>query len=160
MYDLLQNDVVSGAWNSTLGQTVYSQIGKIHNHGIELSARGEVWQNLTLVASYAYTRSKIEESVTASEVDMTPARIPEHQAALWGTYDFAGMKLEGLKVGAGLRYIGKSWGNNANTFEVPSATLVDAMISYDFGALKKELEGLSLQVNANNPGRPQRICRR
>ncbi|WP_435655770.1 TonB-dependent siderophore receptor [Brucella pituitosa] len=151
-YDLKQNDVVSGAWDSTLGQTVYSQIGKIHNHGIELSARGDVTANLSLIASYAYTRSKIEESVTASEVNMTPARIPEHQAALWGTYDFVGTHLEGLKVGAGVRYIGKSWGNNANSFEVPSVMLVDAMVSYDFGALKTELEGLSLQVNAKNLG--------
>lgn len=148
-YDLRQNDVVQGAWNSTLGRTVYSQIGKIHNRGIELSARTEFSDNLSAIASYSYIDSKITETVTASELGKTPARVPQHQASLWGTWSFDGA-LDGLTLGAGVRYIGTSQGNNANTFQVAAATLFDAMISYDFGAVSEDMKGLSLQVNAKN----------
>ncbi|MEO9337824.1 TonB-dependent siderophore receptor [Mesorhizobium sp. SB112] len=149
-YDLRQNDVVMGAWNGSVGRTVYSQIGEIHNQGVELSARASLNENFSLVASYAYTKSKIIDSVTTDEVGKTPARIPEHQASVWGKYEFGSGTLEGLTLGAGLRYLGKSWGNNTNTFEVPAATLFDAAISYDFGAVNPEMKGLSLQVNAKN----------
>ena len=55
-----------------------------------------------------------------------------------------------MSIGGGVRYQGKSWGDDTNTFEVDSATLFDAMLSYDFGAVKPEWEGLKLQVNAKN----------
>lgn len=49
-----------------------------------------------------------------------------------------------------MRYLGDTAGNNANTFFVPSVTLVDAGLHYDFGALNKEWKGFTGQVNANN----------
>lgn len=149
-YDLTQNDVVMGAWNGTLGRSVYSQIGEIHNRGLELSAKTEIRDNLSLIASYSYIDSEIVDSVTAGEIGKTPARIPAHQAALWGTYGFDSGALEGLTLGAGVRYVGSSFGNNTDTFKVPAVTLFDAMASYDFGAVNADLKGLSLQVNVKN----------
>ncbi|WP_182417367.1 TonB-dependent siderophore receptor [Bartonella sp. HY038] len=149
-YDLTQKNIVQGSWNSQLAETLYQQIGKVHNKGFELSARGEVTQNFALIGSYSYVKSTIEETITASELDKTPSRIPQHQASLWANYDFNKTKLQGLKLGGGLRYIGKSWGDNQNTFEVDSTLLVDAMISFDFGEIKPELQGLSLQINGKN----------
>ncbi|GHD05082.1 TonB-dependent siderophore receptor [Tianweitania populi] len=149
-YDLRQKDVVWGAWDPALARTVYSQIGEIHNKGFELSARAEVNANLSLIGSYAYIDSTVEDSPTAGEIDKTPARIPAHQAALWSKYSFTSGALDGLAVGAGIRYVGTSWGNNTNSFEVPAVTLVDASLSYDFGAHSPDLEGLTLQVNAKN----------
>ncbi|MFB9948796.1 TonB-dependent siderophore receptor [Rhizobium puerariae] len=151
-YDLTQNDVVSGTWDSALDQTVYSQIGKIHNRGLELSARAEITSNLSLIAGYSYIDSEVKESVDTSEVGKTPARIPRHQASLWATYGFDQGALDGLTVGGGIRYIGSSWGNGGNTFKVDDVTLFDAMVSYDFGAANPDWEGLSLQVNVKNIG--------
>jgi iron complex outermembrane receptor protein len=149
-YDLTQNDVVAGAWNPALGQMVYSQVGKIHNRGVELSARGEVTNSLSLIASYSYIDSTVKESVNAAEIGKMPARIPQHQAALWANYTIDQGALEGLTIGGGLRYIGSSWGNGSNTFKVNPVTLFDAMASYDFGVTRPELEGLSLQLNVKN----------
>ncbi|MCF3642564.1 TonB-dependent siderophore receptor [Rhizobium sp. TRM95111] len=149
-YDLRQKDAVQGAWDSTLGETVYSQIGEIHNRGVELSARAQLTSNISLIGSYAYIKSEIVDSVTAEEIGKMPARVPQHQASIWGTYEFAGGALEGLTLGAGARYIGTSWGNNTNDFKVSAVTLFDAMVSYDFGAANPDWKGVSLQVNAKN----------
>ncbi|MCB4769628.1 TonB-dependent siderophore receptor [Ancylobacter sp. Lp-2] len=149
-YDITQNNVVEGVWNSTLAQTVYSQIGEVHNRGFELSARAEIVDNWNVVASYSYVDSVIEDSKTASQVGNTPARIPQHQAGLWSTYSFNTGKLNGLTIGGGVRYIGESWGNSGNTFTVPSATLYDAMLRYDLAVLSPKLKGVEVQVNAKN----------
>ncbi|MBN9030686.1 MAG: TonB-dependent receptor [Rhizobiales bacterium 63-7] len=151
-YDLTQNDVVAGAWNPTLARTEYSQIGKIHNRGLELSARAEITDSLSLISAYSYIDSEIESSVTSGEVGKMPARIPQHQASLWLTYAIDQGPLEGLTLGGGLRYLGSSWGNNTNTFKVDPVTLFDAMVSYDFGAKQPDWKGLSLQVNVKNIG--------
>jgi len=147
-YDLTQNDVVMGKWVG--GQSVYSQIGKIHNRGLELSARGEVNDNLSLIASYAYIDSEIVESVETDTIGKMPARVPGHQAALWATYAFASGPLNGFTAGAGLRYVGKSWGDDQNSFSVDAATLIDASLSYDFAAINPDWDGTSLKINVKN----------
>jgi iron complex outermembrane receptor protein len=147
-YDLTQEGVVMGQWSG--GQTVYRQIGEIHNKGVELSARTDLTQNLSLIASYSHIDSKVIDSVYTNEVGKTPARIPENQAAIWGKYRFSGGFLRGSSIGAGARYIGQSWGDGGNTFEVPDVTLFDAMASYDFGALDPAWNGVDLQVNVKN----------
>ena len=151
-YDLRQEDVVAGAWDPDLGQMVYSQVGKIHNRGVELSARAEVTDTVSLIASYSYIDSVVKESVNAGEVGKTPARIPQHQASLWATYTADQGALEGLTLGGGVRYLGTSWGDGGNAFKVGAVTLFDVMASYDFGAKSPDLQGLSLQVNVKNIG--------
>lgn len=147
-YDLTQQGVVMGEWNGS--QTVYRQIGEIHNKGVELSARAELTRNLSVIASYSHINSKVADSVTAAEIGKTPTRIPEDQAALWGKYTFSTGLIRGAAIGAGVRYVGASWGNNTNTLEVPSVTLFDAMVSYDFAALNPKWDGIDLQVNVKN----------
>lgn len=150
VYDLRQKDVVMSAWDSNLGRSVYSQVGEVHNQGLELSAKAELDENLSMVASYSYIDSTIEDSVTAAEIGRTPARVPAHTASLWADYRFTEGAVQGLGLGAGARYIGTSQGNNTNSFEVPAVTLFDASASYDFSALGGSWQGVSVQVNAKN----------
>lgn len=49
-----------------------------------------------------------------------------------------------------MRYIGASFGGNANLSRIPVATLVDAAIRYDFGYRHPALKGVDLAVNATN----------
>ncbi|MCQ0988024.1 TonB-dependent receptor [Jiella sp. LLJ827] len=51
-------------------------------------------------------------------------------------------QMEGVGVGAGVRYFGESFADNQNQFEVPDVTLVDARIAYE-----KDDWGVSLNVN-------------
>src|SRR5690606_2778531 len=58
--------------------------------------------------------------------------------------------LAGLGLGAGLRYVGTSWGDASNTFHNAAHLLVDAKIGYDLGRVSPALKGWSAQVNAQN----------
>ncbi|WP_024278673.1 TonB-dependent siderophore receptor [Xanthobacter sp. 126] len=151
-YDIWQQNVVQNIYVPTYGAYVYQQIGEVHNRGFEFSARTEVNKNLSLIAAYSYIDSTITETGVASELGKTPSRIPQNTASLWATYAFDSGTMRGLEVGGGVRYIGTSWGNNANTFEVPAYTLFDAMLKYDLGVLDARMKGAQVQLNAKNIG--------
>lgn len=103
-----------------------------------------------------------------------PVGVPEHMVSLWANYTFPGDALDGLSIGGGVRYVGRmaatfsnvwydeySWampdsGNplDSPTFLkrawVPSRTLFDLSLSYDFGRKFQNLDGMSLNVVATN----------
>ncbi|BAR99135.1 ferrichrome-iron receptor [Blastochloris viridis] len=151
-YDIWQQGVVQRVYDPNIGAYVYAQIGEVHNSGFEFSARSEINKNISVIASYSYIDSTITETGVTEELGKTPARIPQNMASLWATYFIDEGRFRGLTLGGGVRYIGESWGNNANTFEVSSYTLFDAMLKYDLGALDSRLKGAALQLNAKNIG--------
>ncbi|MBN9672303.1 TonB-dependent siderophore receptor [Roseibium aggregatum] len=125
------------------------QTGEIRSQGFELEGHARITENFSLVGSYTYIDAKITEDEDPDQVGLSVDRIPEHQANIWGRYNFTQGRLDGIGLGLGLRYIGPStdWTNDV---KVPSATLLDAMASYDFGAISDQLDGVKLQVNASN----------
>lgn len=151
-YDIWQQNVVQRIFTPFYGARVAQQIGAIHNRGVELSAQAEITRNLSLIANYSHIESVIVRTGVTEERGRTPARIPADMAALWVKYAFDSGILRGLTLGAGVRHLGTSWGDNANTFRVPAYTLVDAMLAYDLGVLNRRYEGASLQLNAKNIG--------
>ena len=62
---------------------------------------------------------------------------------MWLDYTLPENLVDGVSVGAGLRYQGKSWADEANTLRVPDALLADAGIRY-------EKNGLNVSVNVTN----------
>ncbi|SFI45905.1 TonB-dependent siderophore receptor [Methylobacterium brachiatum] len=151
-YDIVQNNRVVSAYSDTFGKFIFKQIGVVHNQGVDLSAQGDITANLSLIASYSYIDSIIERTGDPTEFRKTPPRIPGTMASLWAAYTFDTGLLRGLQLGAGIRYLGTSWGNSANTVKVPSYALVDAMLSYDLGVLDRRFDGAALQLNAKNIG--------
>ncbi|MFM9718848.1 TonB-dependent receptor domain-containing protein, partial [Streptomyces galilaeus] len=82
--------------------------------------------------SYTWLNKKVREDVDPSRIGTTQWGVPKQSASLWSDYRFSGT-LQGLSIGAGLRYIGKTWGDNANTFHVPAYTVWDAKLAYKPG---------------------------
>ena len=76
--------------------------------------------------------------------------VPDSTASLFANYRYTEGTLAGLGIGGGVRYLGPSWGDTANTFKVPESVLLDAMFSYDLKYLNPTLQGFQLQVNAQN----------
>lgn len=56
--------------------------------------------------------------------------MPAHTASLWLDYAFTTDTLDGLSIGGGVRYQGKSWADAANTLRVPDAAVFDAAVRY------------------------------
>ena len=127
----------------------YQSLGEVTTKGLELEARTAFDSGLDLIASYTLSRSEITGG--GENVGKEVAARPHHVASLWANYTFAAdSAAKGLSVGAGLRYNGRSYTDNANTAENASTFYVDAGMSYDFGAVNKDYAGLVAAVNVRN----------
>ncbi|SER53688.1 iron complex outermembrane recepter protein [Tranquillimonas rosea] len=106
-----------------------SQLGEVRSQGIELEGRYDFGNGLTVHGAATVLDQEITEDADAALVGNTPTLIPDRQIAVRADYAFAG-QLDGLTLGAGLRYQAESWADEANTTEVPDATLVDLHAGY------------------------------
>jgi iron complex outermembrane receptor protein len=161
LYDLTQQNVLTTDLAHTSTKTTLTgcsstvcqtQTGEVRSRGVELGAKVAVTDNFSLSAAYTYADVEVTKSNVATTVGKTPAGAPEHMASLWGDYTLDSGALAGLGFGAGVRYMGSTNGDAANTraMRVPSYTLVDAAIHYDFGNYDPKLKGFELAVNATN----------
>lgn len=151
-YQITQQNVVTpDPLGRICGTSVCSvQTGEVRVRGIEFEARAATSIGITAVGSVTRAWSKVTKSNTASELGNHVTMTPEWQASAFVDYRFPEGTLNGLGVGGGVRYTGKSWGNLANTIVVPDFTLFDLFVRYDFGKATPSLNGLSLSVNARN----------
>lgn len=122
---------------------VPTQLGEVRSRGIELEAQANVTENISLIASYTKLDPETTKTTNPAEKDKTPANVADEMASLWGKYQFIGGALDGLEFGAGVRHTSSTYGDNTETLEVPSYTLVDAMIGY-------RIQDIRLQLNASN----------
>ncbi|STQ45974.1 Ferric hydroxamate uptake [Ewingella americana] len=67
--------------------------------------------------------------------------MPEQMASLWADYSIQQGPLTSLGLGAGVRYVGKTWADTNNSIRVPDYTLFDAALHYDLGELDRSLRG-------------------
>ncbi|AHF86908.1 ligand-gated channel (plasmid) [Rhizobium leguminosarum bv. trifolii WSM1689] len=126
----------------------YDSQGEVTGKGIELEARAAIADGLDIIAAYTYNDSEV---TGGNNVGNTPAITPTHIASLWANYTFQESNpFNGLSVGAGVRYIGETWTDVANTSKNPATFYVDASASYDFGAVDKKYEGLTAAFNIRN----------
>ncbi|AMD45965.1 TonB-dependent siderophore receptor [Bordetella holmesii] len=130
------------------------QAGQVRTKGFELEAKAEVLRGLSVTAAYTYLDNKYEKA-NADTAGLNlkghrPAGVPAHQASVWTRYQLQDGPLAGLGLGAGVRYLGSSWGNDNNTYKVPSTTLVDLMLDYDLGRMTASLKGMQVALNVSN----------
>ncbi|MGP9812885.1 TonB-dependent siderophore receptor [Rhodopseudomonas sp. NSM] len=129
------------------------QTGAVQTRGVEVEVKASLDFGLDLIGSYTYQDMKITETNTATELGKRPVQVPEHLAALWGLYHFKHVSsgpLGGLSLGAGVRYVGESFGDSINTLVVPSYTVTDAALHYDLEYLSPSLKGTRFSINASN----------
>ncbi|ULR47392.1 TonB-dependent siderophore receptor [Rhizobium sp. K102] len=128
----------------------YDSQGEVTGKGIELEARAAIADGLDIIAAYTYNDSEI---TGGNNVGNTPAITPTHVASLWANYTFQESNpFNGLSMGAGVRYIGETWTDVANTSKNSASFYVDAALAYDFGAVDKKYEGLTAAFNIRNIG--------
>lgn len=121
----------------------------LNSRGFEIEANASLDNGFSFIASYTHSRVKILQGATGTDGKELSAS-PNDVVSLWGHYAVMSGPLNGLGLGAGVRYVGTSFGDDANTYTNEARIFADAAISYDFGARNPELEGLSLQINAKN----------
>ncbi|MDX3926019.1 MAG: TonB-dependent siderophore receptor [Shinella sp.] len=143
VYELNQKNVRT---TDALGLTF--QQGEVRSRGVELEARAELG-DLGLIAAYSYTDAKVTESARPTEIGEQISLVPRHAVSLWADYRLDNLGMEGVTVGAGVRYTGKTNLMDSDR-NVPGYLLVDAMASFDLASINRELEGTTLKLNARN----------
>lgn len=120
-FDLKEkNGLVQGQVN---GQVIQLQTEKAKSKGVELQTDMKLNDNISALLAYTYTDAKVN--------NIRKAIIPRHTYSAFMNYAFTNNTLAGLKVGAGVRYVGTST-NGVIEEKVPAYTLVDLMAKYDF----------------------------
>jgi len=124
--------------------------GEIRSRGIELEGRASLTDGLDLIGAYSYIDAEITKSTASGVAGNRVPQVPNHMASGWANYSFHEGPLRGLSLGGGVRYIGSTYGDEANTFKVDAVTLFDAALRYDLGARFESAKGLEFAVNAQN----------
>lgn len=140
-FDITRENVVKSEFVG--GMSRYYAIGEVEARGFEASVQANVTTGLKAIAAFAYIDMEVIKDLRPALVGNTPVQVPDLTASLWLDYSFQNDSLSGLSVAAGVRHVGESWANDANTLKVPSATLVDAAIRY-------EKDNWAIALNASN----------
>ncbi len=129
LYDLRQQNVLTADPDPSHGAAARVQTGAIRSRGLELEGVFEFDTGLKLIGAYTYMDMEVTRS-NSGDLHKTPTNRPRHMASLWAHYTVRSGPLQGLRVGGGVRYMGSTWGDAANTFKVGAATLFDAAVHY------------------------------
>jgi len=119
-----------------------SQTGEQQSKGFELDAHAHIMDGWDAILTYAYVDAKVTKD-TVVPIGDHPLNIPPQSFGLWTKYEFQDGSLKGIGLGGGVYRYSTQWGDLPNTFKLPDYTLVNALVSYDFGPAE-------LQFNVQN----------
>lgn len=129
-----------------------TQSGELRSRGVELEGKASLSERVNLVASV----SRVDAEYTKDNDGLEgrhPIGVSPLTASAWLDYHWPeGTALAGLGMGIGARYVRHSPGTSTsyNEFEVPSFTVYDGMVSYDFAQSPLHIKGVKLQANIEN----------
>lgn len=128
--------------SNNIGATVSSE-NPIKRKGIEIQAEAQITDNIKGAFAYTYLSSITDDNGNTVRNPL----IPKHSASLRGIYQFTKGVLNGLDIGAGIRYTGNSYtqaGSLYSGYQVPSSTVFDVFAKYRIA------DDWEVQLNADN----------
>ncbi|MBD3736662.1 MAG: TonB-dependent siderophore receptor [Pseudomonas balearica] len=148
VYELIQDDVATAVVQPS-GAIEQQTVGEQRVRGLDLEAKAELTENLSVVGGYSYMETEVLRgalnvwgvgvvSIEGNEF----VSAPKHSASLWSYYSVPGTS---VSVGLGARYVGSYHFSNFNdTGESEATTLFDAAFNYQIA------KGMDLAVNVSN----------
>ncbi|MEN0108644.1 MAG: TonB-dependent receptor, partial [Pseudomonas sp.] len=146
IYDLTQQNVATAVLLDS-GLIEQQTVGESRARGLDLEAKAELTENISLVGGYSYldaevTKGAISKGGAAISIKGNDlATAPKHSASLWTYYDVPGTD---VSVGLGARYLGSYYYTTENTGKTDGTTLFDAALNY------KIYKGTDLALNVSN----------
>lgn len=125
------------------------QAAEIVSKGVEFEANAELTRDLELQLAYSYLDMEYRKDNNGLNGN-TPTWVADQTASAWLSYGLPEQWLPGVTLGGGVRYVGETYVDAANSDKVPAYTLVDASIAYDLNGLNAAINRMSLVVSANN----------
>lgn len=112
-------------------QGISRTIGAARSQGIELDVTGQITEQFSLVANYAFTDTEVTSDNSGNEGNRLP-NAPEHSVNLWGNYRFDQGFLNGLNIGTGVYVVSQRQGDVQNSFQLPGYARWDAAVGYQW----------------------------
>ena len=110
------------------GTNKYVQDGRQRHRGLELTARGKLFESLTLVGGFTLIDAEIKKTANKNVIGNRPTYIPEHTAKLYAEYALP--FLDGLTLTGGVYYHGSTKANQLNTVNIASHVVADLGLRY------------------------------
>ncbi|HIC47141.1 MAG TPA: TonB-dependent receptor [Methylophaga aminisulfidivorans] len=106
--------------------------GEEKTKGVELTTTMQFIPGLNILASYTHMDSEIinDNDDTKTLEGNCPYGIPQNKARVWGSYEFQQGILKSFGLGLGAEYVGARYGDDENSFKIPSYTIVDTAAWY------------------------------
>jgi iron complex outermembrane receptor protein len=99
--------------------------GTVRGRGFELDVNGQVWDSLQIVANYSYMDTRFIQHPVWQGHGFRSS--PKQSGTLWGIHS---LPITGLKIGGGLVFVDRRWGDDANSFTVPGYVRADVVAHY------------------------------
>ena len=141
VFDIVRTNVTTAAPQAP-GEVI--QTGEVRSRGLELEARADVTNNISLIAQYTYLDTRITRS-NDGDLGLPQMSAPKHSASVWGKYSFPVGESTRAFAALGVRYLGKArsaWDTGNTHITNPSFTLIDLALGFDRGPWR-----FSLNVN-------------
>lgn len=142
LFDLKRKNVLTSDPNS-VPPNLQTQTGEVTSRGLELEAVANLAPGFKVVGSFTTYNLFTSNDADATLVGKVPTNTPRQLVSGWADYTFQDGWLRGFGFGGGLRYVGSSFADTANTLVVPSRTLGDLAVHYDWQSWR-------FAINANN----------
>ncbi len=121
-------------------------IGEARSQGLEVDVAGQLNDDLSLIATYAYTDTKVTLDFSGLQGNRLPY-VPLHSGSLWLKYDFQQAFVKGLSVGGGIFLADSRFGDARNSFSDEGYARLDLYAAYRY---KLDSSVLTAQLNVNN----------
>lgn len=151
------------------GSTELIPIGTQRTRGVELTAGLDLSSGWRAIAGYSYLDARIIRSIAVDALQPVQGKratiTPRHSANLFVTKSFQ----DRFGVGVGGNYVGDRFANPGNTVLLPAYVTVDALVWYQAGSVRLQLNGYNLlnrnyivsghgtSPNLNLPGAPRTL---
>ncbi|MBR0839533.1 TonB-dependent siderophore receptor [Bradyrhizobium liaoningense] len=141
-FDLVRQNVPTTLPGSV--PVLQNQTGEVTSRGIELEAVANATRELKLIGSFTAYHLFNSKDLDPTLVGKTPTNTPQLLASGWADYTFKEGPLAGFGFGGGVRYVGSSWADTANTLEVPAVVLGDLALHYEWQNWRTALNVINL----------------
>lgn len=146
VFDIRQQNVKSPSATPYL----YVQQGEVRSTGAEFEARGNITDSLELIGALTFLDTRVSKSTDATIIGNRPQAVPDFFGSMWANYTFKSGPVTGLTLGGGVRHVGSTFGDDANTLRTPAYTVADLALKYELENLTRNLKGMTLTLNVNN----------
>lgn len=124
--------------------------GKVRSRGYEVEAVDNIAPGTNVTAQFTHLDLRFVDNTAATDGKQLSG-IPGTTVSAFLNYKIPlPGALGGLSLGGGIRYLGFSYADDANTVTSKPVALFDAVLGYDFGVLSPTMRGTRFQLNANN----------